>query len=170
MGGVLDIRLEKAIYELQETVEEQQARTRVDEINVAAFGFSRGATQARAFLNWLAEHSKISRRGDSLTYDGIPLNVKFLGLFDTVESVGGAGTNRQPELVKTSVPPFVQKCLHIVAAQPRCRDRDNALQPEPPGQLAAGRVDHVAPLDAGVTADRPPAHARRRGRCRRSSR
>lgn len=116
LGGGLDIRLEKAIYELQETVEEQQARTRVDEINVAAFGFSRGATQARAFLNWLAEHSKISRRGDSLTYDGIPLNVKFLGLFDTVESVGGAGTNRQPELVKTSVPPFVQKCLHIVAA------------------------------------------------------
>lgn len=115
-GGGLDIRLEKALFDFHMGVEDSRSATRVDEINIAVFGFSRGATQARAFANWLAEHSKVSRQGSRLAYDGIPLNVKFLGLFDTVESVGGAGVNRQPELVKTSVPPFVQKCLHIVAA------------------------------------------------------
>ncbi len=51
-----------------------------------------------------------------MSYDGIPLNFKFLGLFDTVESVGMAGTNKLPELIKTKVPNFVQKCTHIVAA------------------------------------------------------
>lgn len=115
-GTGLDIRLEKAVFDFQMAVEEQKARTRVDEINIAAFGFSRGATSARAFVNWLAQHSKVQRNGTRLRYDGIPLNVKFLGLFDTVESMGGAGTNRQPQLVKTSVPGFVQRCLHIVAA------------------------------------------------------
>ena len=116
LGGGLDIRLEKAIFDFQARLEEFRERSRVDEINIAVFGFSRGATQARAFVNWLAEHSKVSRQGSGLAYDGIPLNVKFLGLFDTVESVGGAGVNRQPRLVKTSLPPFVEKCLHIVGA------------------------------------------------------
>lgn len=115
-GGGLEIRLEKAIFEFQSAVERQRSLTRVDEVNIAAFGFSRGATEARAFVNWLVNHSKVKAQGSKLTYDGIPLNVKFLGLFDTVESVGGAGTNKRPGMVKTSLPVFVQKCLHIVAA------------------------------------------------------
>lgn len=115
-GGGIDIRLEKAIFDFENTVEDFRATSRVDEINIGVFGFSRGAAQARAFVNWLAEHSKISRQGESLAYDGIPLNVKFVGLFDTVESVGGAGVNRRPGLVKTSMPFFVQRCVHIVAA------------------------------------------------------
>lgn len=115
-GSGLETRLEKAIFEFQVAVERQRGLTRVDEINVSAFGFSRGATEARAFVNWLANHSKVKTKGGKLSYDGIPMNVKFLGLFDTVESVGGAGSNKRPEIVKTSLPTFVQKCLHIVAA------------------------------------------------------
>ena len=115
-GRGLEIRLEKAIFDLQSTIELQQSRTRVDAINIAVFGFSRGATEARAFANWLGSHSKIRRSGANLTYDGIPLNFKFMGLFDTVESVGGAGTNKRPELVKVSLPDYVQKCAHVVAA------------------------------------------------------
>ncbi|AKO01576.1 DUF2235 domain-containing protein [Xanthomonas oryzae pv. oryzicola] len=115
-GGGLENRLEKALFDFQTTIESQQLKTRVDEINIAAFGFSRGATEARAFANWIGNHSKIKISGNSLTYDGIPLNFKFLGIFDTVESVGGAGVNKRPRLVKISLPGFVQKCLHIVAA------------------------------------------------------
>ncbi len=115
-GGGLENRLEKAIFDFQTAVELQGSRTRIDEINVAAFGFSRGATEARAFMHWLASHSKVKRSGSTLTYDGIPLNIKFLGIFDTVESVGWAGANRRPELVKVSVPEFVKKCFHVVAA------------------------------------------------------
>jgi hypothetical protein len=109
-------RLEKALFEVTDVIQNQRRRTRVDEINLAVFGFSRGATEARAFLHWLSAHSKVRVQGKSMSFDGIPLNLKFLGVFDTVESVGMAGTNKLPELIKTKVPAFVQKCTHIVAA------------------------------------------------------
>lgn len=116
VGEGIDMRLEKAMFDFESNIEQVRARTRIDEINLAAFGFSRGSTEARAFMHWLAAHSKVARQGKNLTYDGIPLNVKFLGIFDTVESVGGAGKNKRPELIKTSVPDFVQKCFHSCAA------------------------------------------------------
>ncbi len=109
-------RLEKAVFEFADRVDLMRSLRRVDEINLAAFGFSRGATEARAFMHWLAVHSKVTRSGNQLRYDGVPLNIKFLGIFDTVESVGGAGVNRLPELIKTTVPAFVERCTHIVAA------------------------------------------------------
>lgn len=109
-------RLEKAVFDVTDIIQRQRGQRRVDEINLAVFGFSRGATEARAFLHWLAAHSKVKVQGKSLSFDGVPLNVKFLGIFDTVESVGMAGTNKMPELIKTKVPAFVQKCTHIVAA------------------------------------------------------
>lgn len=109
-------RLEKAVFDFTDVVEYQRNQKKVDEINIAVFGFSRGATEARAFLHWLAAHSKVKKVGVKLTYDGLPLNVKFLGVFDTVESVGWAGSNKMPETIKTKVPLFVEKCTHIVAA------------------------------------------------------
>lgn len=109
-------RLEKALFELIDQIERLRGKLNVDEINLAVFGFSRGATEARAFLHWLATYSKVKKAGNKLIYDGVPLNVKFLGVFDTVESVGWAGTNKMPELIKTKVPAFVEKCTHIVAA------------------------------------------------------
>jgi len=39
-----------------------------------------------------------------------------LGIFDTVESVGTPGGNKSPDLIKTVIPSFVEKCTHIVAA------------------------------------------------------
>jgi len=115
-GKGIDVRLEKAVFEFQEYVELWRSSRRVDEINIAAFGFSRGAATARAFVHWLAAHSKVTRSGNRLKYDGIPLNIKFLGLFDTVESVGGAAVNKTPKLIKTSVPGYVEKCFHAIAA------------------------------------------------------
>lgn len=109
-------RLEKAVFDVSKTIQDWQRQRRVDEINLAVFGFSRGATEARAFLHWLAAHSKVTVKGKALSFAGAPMNVKFLGVFDTVESVGMAGTNKMPELIKTKVPSFVQKCTHIVAA------------------------------------------------------
>lgn len=109
-------RLEKAVFDVTDIIQRQRGQRRVDEINLAVFGFSRGATEARAFLHWLAAHSKVKVQGKSLSFDGVPMNVRFLGIFDTVESVGMAGTNKMPELIKTKVPAFVQKCTHIVAA------------------------------------------------------
>ena len=112
----ISARLEKAIFDVTDQIQRVRGMQRVDEINIAAFGFSRGATEARAFVHWLAAHSKVKVQGAKLSFDGIPLNIKFLGIFDTVESVGWAGANEMPDVIKTTVPPFVQKCCHIVAA------------------------------------------------------
>lgn len=128
-------RIEKALFDFAYQVENWKNSRRVDEINLAVFGFSRGATEARAFLHWLKSHSKIKEEGKRLSYDGVPLNVKFLGIFDTVESVGMAGTNLETDLIKTKIPKFVEKCTHIVAA--------HELRHAFPLTIGDGNVRHV---------------------------
>lgn len=69
----------------------------VTKINISIFGFSRGATQARAFANWLMalcqRDARLHGRGNaSMTLGGFPAEFSFIGLFDTVASVGAANT------------------------------------------------------------------------------
>jgi len=109
-------RLEKAVFDFCAEIERWRNIRRLDAVNLAVFGFSRGSTAARAFLHWLAAHSKIKVSGRKLTYDDIPINVKFLGIFDTVESVGAAGENKDAGVIKTSIPSFVENCSHFIAA------------------------------------------------------
>jgi hypothetical protein len=105
----------------------------VNTIHVSIFGFSRGATQARAFANWLIEMCKLDARltgrGDSMTLGGFKLEVDFLGLFDTVASVGTGNTFGNSWLGKLfdghgtwadaegnlRIPENV-RCVHLVAA------------------------------------------------------
>ncbi|MGM3150748.1 hypothetical protein ACS22U_23610, partial [Escherichia coli] len=59
------------------------AAPHISSITLDLFGFSRGATAARTFLNQLIEWA-----GDNQPkICGIPLRVRFMGLFDTVASV-----------------------------------------------------------------------------------
>lgn len=90
-------------------------------IRLSVFGFSRGATLARAWVNLVNQHF-----GSSLS--GIPLQIDFLGLFDSVASVGmGAAfpkLGKKPFLGRFSwggpdqmvVPECVKRCVHLVAA------------------------------------------------------
>lgn len=98
----------------------------VKEIFVSAFGFSRGATAARVFLNWLIALCRLDAQllgKDGTTLGGFPVTFDFLGLFDTVASVGLANTfglfNGHDAWadaeVSLRVPPEV-RCLHLVAA------------------------------------------------------
>ncbi len=68
----------------------------VQTIHLSIFGFSRGATQARAFANWLVELCKLDARlsgmGDAMTLGGFNIDIDFMGLFDTVASVGAGNT------------------------------------------------------------------------------
>jgi hypothetical protein len=68
----------------------------VQKIYVSAFGFSRGAAQARAFVNWFMSlcslDSSLSKCGSPYSLGGFPVEFDFLGLFDTVASVGIANT------------------------------------------------------------------------------
>jgi len=89
------------------------------QITVNVFGFSRGAAEARAFVNWLYEICEQVDGG--WRFAGIPLRVSFLGIFDTVASVGIAGLysfaeGRQDWADRNmQIHPAIEQCLHLVA-------------------------------------------------------
>lgn len=67
----LDARLTKAI---------EGKRPKICKVHVSVLGFSRGAAQARAFMQWIQQAT-----GGSI--GGAAVNIRFLGIFDTVASV-----------------------------------------------------------------------------------
>ena len=89
-------RLDWAFARLKEKVKDAEARAenptnKICWIKVAAFGFSRGAAQARAFcrdLQKLCVASTSSATGWRLQEGQYPIQITFLGLFDTVASAG----------------------------------------------------------------------------------
>ncbi len=93
-GDMGDERLDWAIKQFEDKLKPHIARANspanaILEVSVAAFGFSRGAALARAFVNRLLK-AQGKRSGDAWrlkSYD-CPLHVRFMGLFDTVASAG----------------------------------------------------------------------------------
>lgn len=108
-------------------------KTTVNQIFVSCFGFSRGATEARVFANWLLLlcrlDAELCRQNGfqtlaSHTLGGFPVSFDFLGLFDTVASIGlasstllfdghGAWADAEHSL---RIAPAIRKCVHMVAA------------------------------------------------------
>lgn len=106
----------------------------VKEIRISVFGFSRGATQARAFSNWFKalcrlDASLCSASSDQ-TLGGFPITFDFLGLFDTVASVGLGNTLGSSYFgyafdghgywadadMSLRIPTGIRKCVHFIAA------------------------------------------------------
>lgn len=98
----------------------------VKQIYVSVFGFSRGAAAARAFANWLVALCKLDAEllgRSGTTLGGFPVNFDFLGLFDTVSSVGLANTLNTADghwgwadaEVSLRVPKEFVECLHLVS-------------------------------------------------------
>lgn len=93
----------------------------VKEIIFDIFGFSRGAAEARVFCHWL---SKVAAGGKIA---GIPIRFRFLGLMDTVASVGVWEGATNAAFNKTGghtdwalyehllILPEVKNCIHMVA-------------------------------------------------------
>jgi len=75
---------------LRETIEKsgkkRKKTSKVSKIILYVFGFSRGAAEARSFVNRLSRLSGSSP--EQLKFGGIDVEVKFMGIFDTVASVG----------------------------------------------------------------------------------
>jgi hypothetical protein len=96
-------------------------KPQIELISLSVFGFSRGAAEARAFCNWLLEVCEPSNGG--WQFAGIPIRVSFLGIFDTVASVG------IPDSLSNSIVeghqswadnnmqihPAIEQCVHFVA-------------------------------------------------------
>lgn len=93
-GAMGEERLEFALDQFDKLLEKPLARANapqssIQEVNIAVFGFSRGAALARAFLNMVMENRCVLRDGRwVLTKGSYPVRFRFLGLFDTVASVG----------------------------------------------------------------------------------
>jgi hypothetical protein len=105
----------------------------VQKIHISIFGFSRGATQARAFTNWLMALCKLDAhlcgKGDVMTLGGFQVAFDFLGIFDSVASIGTGNTLGNSYVgklfdghgawadagVSLRVPGNIP-CLHLVAA------------------------------------------------------
>ncbi|WP_414499752.1 T6SS phospholipase effector Tle1-like catalytic domain-containing protein [Zymobacter sp. IVIA_12111.31 C1] len=114
----------------------------LNKLHLYTFGFSRGATQARAYLNWLVKLCRLdaesyNRQESSLTLGGIPVSHDFMGIFDTVASVGWAdmfvwsnGHDWWGDARSLQIPKEVGKCIHFVAAheQRRCFPLDSVYQ------------------------------------------
>lgn len=119
----------------------QNRKPTITHIDVSVFGFSRGAAEARAFCNWLIECCETDS-GGLLSLAGMPLSISFLGLFDTVASVGLADSVPLPVsgLMDWAdgtmrIPQQVARCVHLVAAHeirasfPLNSGRDGAAYP-----------------------------------------
>ena len=99
MGARGQGRLDEAFRRIAKAVSDAEARAqnptnKIVWIKLAVFGFSRGATLARAFVRDLLDPKlgKTSTTGGDLQWKGAlgryPLSIEFMGLFDTVASVG----------------------------------------------------------------------------------
>lgn len=94
---------------------------RIEAVNLYVFGFSRGATAARSFCTRMNTYLA----GLSIKFR---INIKFLGLFDTVASVGSAHSSRLLTIsgredghhswaaMNLMFPSGIDKTVHLVAA------------------------------------------------------
>ncbi|MGA4231768.1 phospholipase effector Tle1 domain-containing protein [Ralstonia nicotianae] len=87
-------------------------------IRLSVFGFSRGAAEARVFSNWLKD-----ALDDDMTLAGVEVSFDFLGIFDTVATVGVANSTNvasghsgwgEEEFLR--IPKYVKRTVHLVSA------------------------------------------------------
>lgn len=105
------------VASLGELAKALQGHRLISMINLSIFGFSRGAALARAFSNDIVKKFVVGEDGVT-TYQGFPVRLHFMGLFDTVASIGlPSRTVDFPFDEKNLVvPQLVERCVHYVAA------------------------------------------------------
>jgi len=118
-GAVREDFFRRELIKLERTM--SSSPVRITQCLIDVFGFSRGAAEARVFANWLGKMLISGRLA------GIPLTVRFIGLFDTVASAGlrsgilGAVTNTTrghdgwADSAYLRVDRSVRNCVHFVA-------------------------------------------------------
>lgn len=100
----------------------KQASPTIGVAHLHVFGFSRGAAEARAFCNWMNDLCEPGEKG--LEFFGVPLRFQFVGLFDTVASVGLANSAPVPNDGgfmgwadgTMELPASIERCVHLTAA------------------------------------------------------
>ncbi|MFL5358030.1 T6SS phospholipase effector Tle1-like catalytic domain-containing protein [Archangium sp.] len=115
-GGMGTARLDWAMRRFEERVGQSKGRT----VHLSLFGFSRGAALARAFARMVADRCERGADGTwrfSHKQGKSPVRLYFMGLFDTVASVGvPMGVNNWQSLDLTTGALDLQqvlKCRHM---------------------------------------------------------
>jgi len=83
-----DAKMVSVFEDLQEKLlaKIESARPRITKVHLSVFGFSRGAAEARTCCQWI-------RKATKMKVGHAELNMRFLGVFDTVASVGLADSS-----------------------------------------------------------------------------
>ncbi|HDT2088313.1 TPA: DUF2235 domain-containing protein [Enterobacter roggenkampii] len=145
-------------------------------IKLYVYGFSRGAAAARAFVNWLSELLPVPTGKDEkpeqcLMVDElkIPVSVEFLGLLDTVASVGVAhvapvaeghmswADNTQELPNEKTYGGSIKNCVHLVSSheQRLCFPLDSIRRAD--GQYPANSKEIVYPgMHSDIGGGYPP--------------
>lgn len=113
--------------QLRTAMTQTPGQSRLLGIKLYVYGFSRGAAAARAFVSWLNEllFESEGKQGLKVGDEVLPISVEYLGLLDTVASVGIADimpgadghmgwADGSQELPKKG--DLVKRCLHLVAS------------------------------------------------------
>lgn len=135
--------LEKIATEKQLLAKIETIKPRVLGLKLFVYGFSRGAAEARAFIHFLSQLVDTSIDKQRPTLFGLPVSIEFLGVLDTVPSVGivhllpafsghmdwANDTQQLPD--EKQFPDFVKCCCHFVAAheQRLCFPMDSVRRP-----------------------------------------
>lgn len=132
----------------QKKLKDAIQKPKVETIVVDVFGFSRGATQARAFCNWLyglCEQQGSDPASASYLFAGIKLKIRFLGIFDTVASVGPGGTVAGGLLESDGHHGWADKNLQIHPAIAHCEHYVAAHEVRGSFPLDSARIDGKYP-------------------------
>lgn len=142
-----EVNRRNAITPLLKALESQAVQTQQPHIlgiKLFIYGFSRGAAEARTFVNWLTQLPDPKLKNDHLKLAGLPISIEFLGLLDTVASVGAAhimpgaaghmgwADNSQQLPDERKFPGLIKCCRHFVAAheQRLCFPLDSVRRPD----------------------------------------
>lgn len=114
----------------KEIIEGLQLKPNTLTIKLYVYGFSRGAAEARTFVNWVTQLFDTPEGADKPVQKlcGIDVKVEFIGILDTVPSVGivhlapffsghmdwANGTQQLPN--ERQFPRFIKCCRHFVSA------------------------------------------------------
>ncbi|WP_367303866.1 phospholipase effector Tle1 domain-containing protein [Burkholderia multivorans] len=127
LGTGVEDRVSAALRQFERTVDDARAvRDKLQRIQISVFAADRGAVIARVFVNRLVEKYKL-RHATDLEVHGIPIEIKFMGLFDAVSSLMEENKllSMLPVLgllkqnygdLSLAVPEAVQRCVHFAAA------------------------------------------------------
>jgi len=141
LSGV-DTRVDNALFLFEKSVKDAKANEiPLDLISVSLFGFDLGGTLARQFLDKLLSQLCIQDNDGIIQYQGISVDIAFVGLFDcsrhtgasqdngldTVSSysshpgvaVVGAALGAHCIAQNTPLPSVVKRSLHFIAAHER---------------------------------------------------